>query len=522
MNAKKGLNQEATVNGDEDEKKVEQTLTRWDIKALELVEHYNKIDSKSLKTERDYDLMIEYNEKIIEIYENKEAFDHLKDVIETAAPVDDKCCIWESEWDSILTTSVAGWREIVKNPENWVSIENIFPRISYESLCRLFVISVGIDLAKHWFRSGIDDRRSAARYWLKDLDNLKAPAWNGLTEDMKHYAIYHVFENDPGEPAESIEEVLRGLYRGHPLREEGDPSFLPEIMHSLCSMGYIPSIKVRQLHDICNEAGDKKFLNKINKIISEYKEAYSGRSTYTCMQDLYGPTPDEQELIARVMAIFRKSGYLPAALPQILLSFESPPLFVAYPELEGEWEESSNNIKAETRNSRNERCSNDTTRNIPVNRERGRPETISIEELLGCYVPNQHIILYARGVRWIAREKNLDEDMVRAIVLVHEIGHWITHLLPKPGISRWPNKLYKRTDSNVHEGWAQLITWWVVEEIGGSIKDTFERINKMQSSKYKVFEQFKGHSAISITESLKRLRQLRYPARLEDWHKCIE
>ncbi|MDD3293020.1 MAG: hypothetical protein PHI45_02230, partial [Candidatus Pacebacteria bacterium] len=42
----------------------EQLLNEWDIKALELVDQYNQLDSKNDKTERDYDKMIEINNKI--------------------------------------------------------------------------------------------------------------------------------------------------------------------------------------------------------------------------------------------------------------------------------------------------------------------------------------------------------------------------------------------------------------------------------------------------------------------------
>ncbi|MDD5013252.1 MAG: hypothetical protein PHD93_02535 [Candidatus Pacebacteria bacterium] len=53
----------------------EQLLNEWDIKALELVDQYNQLDSKNDKTERDYDKMIEINNKIEGIYEKKEALD---------------------------------------------------------------------------------------------------------------------------------------------------------------------------------------------------------------------------------------------------------------------------------------------------------------------------------------------------------------------------------------------------------------------------------------------------------------
>ena len=55
---------------------------------------------------------------------------------------------------------------------------------------------------------------------------------------------------------------------------------------------------------------------------------------------------------------------------------------------------------------------------------RHKPEVVSIEELLSCYIASpQQIILYAKGLGWLTRKKNIDEILLRAVVIVHEIGH---------------------------------------------------------------------------------------------------
>jgi hypothetical protein len=193
-----------------------------------------------------------------------------------------------------------------------------------------------------------------------------------------------------------------------------------------------------------------------NSVFEHHPSKYIKRLIEDSLKDLiklYRPTRDERELIARAMDKFIRNGYMISALPPIYLSFETPPLFVAYPELEEEFEKE---LREEEY--------------IPRNRDRRRPELISIEKVAGLYIPDdKYIILYKKGIQWWARKRNLDEDLLRGIVLLHEIGHWITHLLPKPGIPAWSTKLYKLTSDKVHEGWAQLITWWVVDEIGGPI-----------------------------------------------------
>jgi len=106
-------------------------------------------------------------------------------------------------------------------------------------------------------------------------------------------------------------------------------------------------------------------------------------------------------------------------------------------------------------------------------------------------------------------------------VLIHEIGHWVTHLLPKPGIPAWSKELYDMTEEDVHEGWAQLITWWVGQGVGGTLLQTFEKLNESQPSPYCVFENFKTYRIDSVMASLEKLRQLRWPARLEDWKRFV-
>ena len=60
--------------------------------------------------------------------------------------------------------------------------------------------------------------------------------------------------------------------------------------------------------------------------------------------------------------------------------------------------------------------------------------------------------------------KSFDKEWLSAVVLIHEIGHWITHQLPKPGVPTWRTDLYDSSERYVHEGWAQLITWWIANQ----------------------------------------------------------
>jgi len=410
-------------------------------------------------------------------------------------------------WEHNLTETVPNWRDIVQNPDNWPAIEQVRPRRYLYDLCKLLVDTVGAKLVKRWLRSSVKEQINAVRHWLKDLNNLNADIWNELTDEMKEYVLYYYFDRFPGEPFESMSGVARAIE--HLAHEKPFAKLPVEILPPVLPItGYVPSTQISRLRSIIERAGDKRSLKRIDEMIAQRERACEiGATRSVFLEGIpYTPTCDERELIARVMDRARASGFRPAALPPIVLSFETPPFFVSYPELEDDEESKDEQERGE----------------VPRNRQRSRPETISIEEVLGCYRPDPRIILYARGLRWYAKEKGIDEDLLRAVVLVHEVGHWVTHLLSKPGLPEWPLDLYKLTEEEVHEGWAQLITWWVADEVRGKIKKTFEELNKSQPAPYRVFEKFKSIPVNSVMASLERLRQLRLPARLSDWERfCL-
>jgi hypothetical protein len=429
----------------------------------------------------------------------------LLDFIKANPPADE---YWtDSKWKDELSKSLPGWENIVREQSNWPYIEAVRcggSRYTYEELCEALMDTAGPKLAIRWLDSHVREQAEEARRWVRNWENWSIDLWAGLNkEETKLDIIYTCFDSYPGEPFATWKEMLRAfhdlayaIHHREPLPHVAPLPLMPMI-------GYIPSPHIMKLRSIVHAAGDHESLKIIDELIAQRDRAC--KSTYQQVQRCfpYTPTRDERELIARVMSIARGSGFRLAALPQILWSLETPPIFVAYPELEEDLEQQRD------------------TREHPIpQEERSRPETISIEEALGCYVPdNPRIILYARGLRWFARRKGLAEEMLRAVVIVHEIGHWVTHLLPKPGIPEWPLELYKLTEDEVHEGWAQLITWWVVDKVGGELEYTFHELNKSQSAPYRVYEKFKTKTPKSVMASLERLRQLRWPARLEEWER---
>jgi len=400
--------------------------------------------------------------------------------------------VWKEDWLKLLDEKVTGWRDLVKDKNNWDKIDKVKISKDFDKFCEALLEVVGTELASHWFDSDIEEQRKEARDWLEEISkNLLTPEiWKKLSPEAKEYIINYIFDWDPGEPYVS----LRHIHHEFPFRGS--------ITVSLPLLSYIPSAPILNLRRVIERAKDTKFLKVVDGRIREIKKGFS---TLQTLRIPYTPTGDEIELIARVFDKFRRFDWGLSPLPQIFLSFETPPLFIAYPELE----------EGEDNERKNEK--------IPRNRQRPRPETISIEEVLGLYIPvNPHIILYQRGLKWFAKKFNLDEDFLRGIVLVHEIGHWITHLLPKKGIPEWNINLYKLTSNEVHEGWAQLITYWVVKEIGGEIEQIFEELNRRQSFAYQVYKNFIGIPVDKVIKSLEFLRFLNYPATIYDWEKFLK
>ena len=379
----------------------------------------------------------------------------------------------QDQWEAELSTEIRDWREFLKESSRWNygEVERVILTKNWHGsgnsrseLCETLVEAGGLELAKRCFYSTVPHLKKAAKKWFSSNKCM----WSKFDLNIKNQIISDFVDHAPG-----------GKYL---------PS--PKEVESLCF--------------IMADADDIVYLQRLDEMISRRLKAYPVASF---QPPVHRPDPDERKLIALLMKITRENGYSSSALPLIFVSSETPPIFVDHPE----WEEDEENWDERDKDWRLR------------NRERRKPEKISIEGLLGRYDPRlQRIIIFERGIKWLGRE-SFDETWLFAVVLIHEIGHWITHQLPKPGVPTWPTDLYVLGEPDVHEGWAQLITWWIADhdQVDGKFKDTFEKLNKMQPPPYRVFEQFKWKSPNKVMASLEKLRLLQCSARLEDWKKAL-
>ena len=403
-----------------------------------------------------------------------------------------------SEWENELSRAVPEWRSMVADPQNWDAVGGVTPLAAAGPLFKALVDAGGMGLAKRWFHSYVSYQRGAAQEWLTLYAAIDVSLWCALDRSMKDHLLEHRFDRFPGEPFKMLGEYRREIRH---IMHRIDLADLADAIHSLpYIVGYVPSPQIEKLRSVIQDADDQKYLSRINEMISRREEACKSASFQQQHRIPYTLNGNERELVARVMEITRRNGYLPAALPPIFISHEPPPIFTSYPELE-----TADGFR------------------IPRNPERGRPEIISIEESLGVYLPQQQqIVIYERGIRWHSQRMNdFDREWILSVVLIHEIGHWITHVLPKPGVPTWPTDLYILAEKDLRDGWAQLITWWIANQLEGPFRSVFEILNQRQSNTYRVFEQLQNEPIDRVMASLERLRLLPWPARLQDWLEIL-
>ena len=453
-------------------------------------------------------------------------------------PSDDSIGVnsWSADdWVTQLTIKIPNWKEIVADPCNHALLTSVKPKDGAYRLDEVLVAAGGLELAKKWFnqyRCG-SDRHYVTERWLiantalwfqfdeaikhSLIDNCRRgligkmtiEIWLDLSQDMKNKFLTNLFED-----VEIISKLMKELSRDlHFFHRENFASYasknfhLNEMISRISAFDYVCSPEIQKIRYIIEDAQDLVYLKRIDDTIEEYRKSWQtanalSRSGVSHLKSTYDPTPNERELIARLLSKTQRAGYSMVALPTITQSYEIPPLFVSHPELESP------------------HFNDQQERRDP---ERRPPEYYNVEELLGCYQPDHEtIVLYERGINWLGL-KGYDSDELRSVVLIHELAHWMMHKLPKPNVADWPTALYKSSETDLHEAWAQLLTYWMAEEVGGAFKDTFEQLNRNQSQSYHLYKQFPiaTYSTSKIWASLEMLRALTAPATLSDWHAIL-
>lgn len=145
------------------------------------------------------------------------------------------------------------------------------------------------------------------------------------------------------------------------------------------------------------------------------------------------------------------------------------------------------------------------------------------DKLLGYYIPSkQEIRLLEIGIQCCARHLNVDVDLLREIVMIHELGHYMQHKMHCYHTKEWDDVLYNASYSpiDLQEGWAQLMDAWVVKDEKAYF-DVFNALVAVQSEPYKVYKNYECDSYRRILRSLDGLRQLDHPATTKNWDALL-
>lgn len=341
-------------------------------------------------------------------------------------------------------------------------------------------------------------------YDLLDRGQITPELWKKLNKETKYHIINKVLADCPYNYDELIRNIRCDME--HPRMKQRNITMEPKLI--------MPSEKLSKLIAIVDSSKDKEF----KKYIESFLKAYSENIIYPHYppdkSTFYFLDENEKELIRRAILVFKNNGYLMKSMPNILLSYEDPPFFILYPHLiEKEEQKSSNEIDE-----------------VPRQKSNEQEIFYDTELLLGIYkiYPQNHIVLYEKGIEWCAKKLKLDYEYLKWNVLVHEIGHWITHTFYKDNWEGWEDSRYLKTEENVHEGWAQLIAYWVIKSLEKDNKNThdelinvFEKLKDKQREPYKKYEEFKKEDKSKVINTLKDLRSKVEGAKFSEWKEIL-
>jgi hypothetical protein len=313
--------------------------------------------------------------------------------------------------------------------------------------------------------------------------------WSGVPQDWKFLLVEHVFEREDF-PEFAIYDASRRMEQALWMSGRRRWSVPPSIVPS-----YLPSRGVKRLRYLIKLAEDAPSLSLVDTEIKERKSL-----KFKTFEYQYSINLDHKgkELLAPLFRAINGAGFSVLPLPPIGSSYADPPLFLRYPHHEGE-----------------ERIPDD--------------DIFNIEELLGLYLSHkERIVLFEKGIAFCARRLKEDQQALRWVVLVHELGHWLSHVLPQknPPVPRWSLDTYTTTSTEVHEGLAQFFCHWLVQHHRSqhpNYAKIFDNLNKKQSGPYHVYKELvnKGYTIDQVLQSIAALRQLDEAADKNTWFSLL-
>jgi hypothetical protein len=238
---------------------------------------------------------------------------------------------------------------------------------------------------------------------------------------------------------------------------------------------------------------------------------------------LYTPDNFEQECICLLYTWLAEKEFQNPDLPPIYLSFETPQQFKNHKDWHKIFED---DIIWDNRDGDDKQMKefDDKLKKYDLTRQ----QVFSIDKVLGLYCPQgvnkngtPEIILYAQGITTVAKRLNVPTEMLRAVVLVHEIGHWISYEIQHNNSLKNAGVLSKigEESENAKEMWAQLFPYWVAKEVEGLFKLAFETLNTNQRDVYHTYRDFIEESKPTMLNVLKDYH-CRFKEHRQKIHQC--
>lgn len=154
------------------------------------------------------------------------------------------------------------------------------------------------------------------------------------------------------------------------------------------------------------------------------------------------------------------------------------------------------------------------------------------ESILGFYeFAGNRIVLFSLGIALCSCRLGVSPDVLRSVVLVHELGHWFHKMV----VGNWPIPSFSNSSKDLLECLAQWFAFEIFQVNTGILKrrsqnkkayatayaDAFSKLNATQSAPYRAFRPFVQCTPADFLTALKTLRQLDGNADLPDFQSKL-
>jgi len=133
------------------------------------------------------------------------------------------------------------------------------------------------------------------------------------------------------------------------------------------------------------------------------------------------------------------------------------------------------------------------------------------------------LLFYINAGRVLRMSRSYCINLVREIVLWHQLGHWITHWMPGKDHNRWNRKsyLYNDMSKDVHEALAQVFVQFAIQHIEDDNKRNhfqiiFHYLLHKQQKYYSLYNQLLKHPRFGWNNLLGAITMLRILENPED------